>query len=61
MLSTLGNIYSADDTLKYLSYFSEKTGFDISCSVSTGDNLHEMSNPVFCLFLFFFSFFVWKN
>ena len=33
MLSTLGNIYS-DDILKYLPYFSKKTGFNISCKVS---------------------------
>ena len=30
---------SADDILKYFSYFSQKTGFDISCK------LHEISNP----------------
>ena len=24
----------SDDTLKYVSYFSEKTGFDISCKLS---------------------------
>ena len=38
MLSTLGK-FSADDIWKY---FSQQTGFDISCKV-----LHEMSNPVF--------------
>ena len=28
--------------------FPRKTGFDISCKLSPlGDNLHEMSNPVF--------------
>ena len=35
--------FSADDILKYFSDFSQKTEFDIS----SGDNLHEMSNPVF--------------
>ena len=39
--------FSADKILKYFSYFSQETGFDISCKfVSTGDNLHEMSNIV---------------
>ena len=28
------------------SYFSQKTGFDISCKLS-GDKLHEISNPIF--------------
>ena len=42
-LSVLGKI-AADDILKFFSYFSKKKGFDISCN---GDNLHEMSNPVF--------------
>ena len=31
----------------FLYYFSQKTGFDISWKLSHGDNLHEMSNPVF--------------
>ena len=34
--------FSADDTVKYFSYFSQKTGFDIS-----GDNLHEVSDSIF--------------
>ena len=38
--------FSADDILKYFSYFSQKTGYDISCKLSP-NNLHEMSNPVF--------------
>ena len=64
---------SADDILKYVSFFSQKTGFGISCKlspdfffffffffffwenrhgpfmqiVSLGDNLHELSKPVF--------------
>ena len=52
---------SSGDVLKYFSYFFQKTGFDSSCKlspkenriwhfmqiVSLGDNLHEMSNPVF--------------
>ena len=33
MLSTLGKI-SADDSLKYFSYFFQKTGYDISCKLS---------------------------
>ena len=36
--------FSADDILKYFSYISQKTEFDIS----SADSLHEMSNPVFC-------------
>ena len=36
--------YSAEDVLKYFNYFSKKIGFDIS---SKGDNVHEISNPVF--------------
>ena len=32
-ISTLGKI-SADDILKYLLYFSQKTGFDMSCKLS---------------------------
>ena len=36
--------FSADDILKYFSYFSQITGFDISYN---GDNLHERSNSVF--------------
>ena len=42
--------HSAEDKLViFFSYFSHKTGFDISCKLSPmdGDNLHEMSNPVF--------------
>ena len=37
---------SADDKFIKLSliFFSKKMGFDISC----GDNLHEMSKPIFC-------------
>ena len=38
-----GHKYSAEDTLKYCSYFSQKTGLNIS----NGDNLHEISNPIF--------------
>ena len=41
-LAGLVNI-SADDALKYFSYFSQKTGFDISYE----DNLHEMSTRIF--------------
>ena len=32
--------------LKYFSYFSQKIGFDISCKLSLGGSLHEMSNPI---------------
>ena len=46
---------SADNKLTtFFSYFSQKTGFDISCKLSPqlnflhcGDNLHEMPHPVF--------------
>ena len=48
----LGKI--ADNILKYFFfYFSKKTGFGISCTLSpehivySGDNLHEMSKPIF--------------
>ena len=34
MLSTLGKTISADDILKYFSYFPLKTGFDILCKLS---------------------------
>ena len=37
--------FSVENILKYLSYFFQKTGFDIYMQI--GDNLHEMSNPVF--------------
>ena len=30
-----------------ISFFAQETGFDIMQIVSNGDNLHEMSNPVF--------------
>ena len=41
--------FSAGDILKYFSFFSQETVYDISCKLSPmdGDNLHEMSNPVF--------------
>ena len=35
---------SADDKLMVFFLFYQKIGFDISCK---GDNLHEMSNPIF--------------
>ena len=39
---------SVDVKLVIFSYFSQKTGFDISCKLSPlGDNLHELSNSVF--------------
>ena len=37
----------ADKTLKYFSYFSQKTDFDFFMQiVFKGDSLHEMSNPI---------------
>ena len=36
---------STDNNL--MVFFFLKTGFDISCKLSLGDSLHEMSNPVF--------------
>ena len=45
MLSTLGKIFSRQH-FEIFSYFSQKSGFDISIN---GDNLHELSNPVFLL------------
>ena len=38
---------SADDILKYFSYFSQKIGFGSSCNMSYGDNLHEMPKSIF--------------
>ena len=38
---------SADDKLMIFFLFPQKTGFDISQIVSIGDNLYEMSKPVF--------------
>ena len=49
--STLGKIFSRRYFEMFFSFFPQKTGFDISCKLSpkdiSGDNLHEMSNPVF--------------
>ena len=39
--------FSADDILKYFSYFSQKINSDISCKYSFGDKSHEMSSPIF--------------
>ena len=41
--------FSADKIVNYFSYFSQKTDLTLhaNCLHSTGDNLHEMSNPVF--------------
>ena len=54
MLSTLGKISA--DILKYLSYFSQKTGFDISCKLSPVETIcNKCQIPVFffccCCFL----------
>ena len=38
---------SADDILKYYSYFSQKTGFTFMQIVSLGYSLYEVSNPIF--------------
>ena len=38
MLNTLGK-FSADDILKYFSYFSLKTGFDVSCKLSPSEKI----------------------
>ena len=40
---------SADHTLMIIFFliFTQKKGFDISFHVSFGDNLHELSKPVF--------------
>ena len=38
----------AEETLKYFSYFSQETGFNITLEiVFREDKLHEMSNPVY--------------
>ena len=31
---------------RHFDFFFLKTGFDISCKVSPGDNLHELSKPI---------------
>ena len=54
MLSTMGNIYSADDILKYLPYFSKKTGFNISCKVSPLESICMKCQILFCFFVLFF-------
>ena len=38
---------SADDIFKYFSHFSEKKICHFMQIVLNGENLHEMSNPVF--------------
>ena len=45
MLSTMGKIFSRKH-FEIFFYPSQKTRLDILCKLS-GDNLHEMSNPVF--------------
>ena len=49
MLLTLSALCKkiADDILKHVSYFPQKIDFDISCNLSPGDNLHEISKPVY--------------
>ena len=37
---------SADDHLTFFSYFSQKTGFNISCRMSHKRQWHEILNPV---------------
>ena len=43
-----------DDILKHFSDLFQKTGFDISCKLSS---LHEMSNPVFYIYIYIFKLF----
>ena len=38
---------SADDTLKYFSYFSQKTGFDISCQLSPQETIGMKCQSLF--------------
>ena len=39
--------FSADDIFEIVFlFFSQVTGFDISCTFSNRDSLHEMSNSV---------------
>ena len=38
---------SAENIVKYFSYFSLKSGFGIKQIVSNGDNVHDMLNHVF--------------
>ena len=49
MLNMLSKIFSRQHFVTSFSYFSQKIRIDISCklSPSIGDNLHEMSIPVF--------------
>ena len=44
-LSTLGKISRQIASGMFL-IFSRKKGFDISCKLSLGDSLHEMSNTI---------------
>ena len=47
MLSMLGKIFSADDMLKFFSYFFQKTGFDISCKLSPMETICMKSQFLF--------------
>ena len=39
--------FTRQQTDDIFSYFSKKKGFDISCKMSYGDNLHKMSKPIY--------------
>ena len=39
--------FSADDILKYFSYFSQKTGFDISCKLSPYETICMKCSTLF--------------
>ena len=47
MYSTLGKIFSRHHIEIFFLYFTENSFSHFMQIVSTGDNLHEMSNPIF--------------
>ena len=49
MLSMLGQIFSRCHPEFFFLTFPQKIDVDISCKLFNGDNLHEISSPVFCL------------
>ena len=57
MISTLGEIFSRRHIKIFFLLFQENNIWHFTLIVSNGDNLHEMSNPVFFCFFFFVFFF----
>ena len=46
VLSMLGKIFRRRHFELFILIFSHKIGFEISCKLSHGDNLHEISKPI---------------